>query len=187
MKRGMIPYIILVLLSSLIFLSESYAKEITYKRIKATNYASEHCGSADPYSETNGYNFKDYKCWNGTLKGCENYKDSNGDGIGDGSKTDCANFMSQSLINGGLNFECVKKTDVIGTGNKNKGEKGVVGANRLIDVLQNNFCFENVSTSEAKEGDIAAWRKEGINWVHHVVILNEDGYFAGHTNDREYL
>lgn len=92
---------------------------------------------------------------------------------------DCANFMSQALIAGGLNFSCVKKASIIGIGKKNKGEKGVVGANALVSVLQASFCFKAVSKSEAKGGDI-------ISWGGHVGMLNDSGYYAAHTTDTSF-
>ncbi len=117
MKKVLFSYTILYLLSSLFLATNSYSKEITYDGDKAKEYAERHCGSPDPYSKTNGYNFSEYKCWNGTLTECENHpskivgRDKNGNPIyGNGKKTDCANFVSQSMINGGLDFnsKCIK-------------------------------------------------------------------------------
>lgn len=163
MKRAIKPYIIL-LLSSLILLSNAYAKEITYNRIRATNYASEHCGM----SEETKYNHTDYKCWNAAYPECENagQKNSKGEYIG----VDCANFASQALIAGfgGKKenpFSCVSKADVIGKDGLTKGE---ISVSQLKSALTKNFCFERITdTSKAQSGDILSLKKRS-----HVVVYS---------------
>jgi hypothetical protein len=155
-----------------------HGKEITYNPNLAKAYAEKHCKD---------YNHDKYKCWDPNNSKCENY--------GKGGGTDCANFMSQSLIDGGITFsdcltgkgedakagELVDGAVVIG---KDNTTKGIRSANDLITALQNSYCFKEVGSSETKkEGDIAAWRKEGVNWVHHVAMVNKDGYYDGHTSD----
>ena len=76
-----IIYIIL-----LYFNSDLWAKEVKYDRSASLTYASQHCA-------TDRYNHGEYKCWNGDLPECVNYRS--------GRHVDCANFASQALIAGG--------------------------------------------------------------------------------------
>jgi hypothetical protein len=127
--------IINAVLLLLIMISYAQAAAIEFDRAEAQKYASEHCGTGTPPDV--GYN-SDYKCWNGTLKGCENYQDKNGDGIGDGPKTDCANFVSQSLIDGGFDFNGFnyKKDGAVTIGKKGTekaGKKGFPGVRDKYD------------------------------------------------------
>lgn len=117
------------------------AQEIKYKRTDSTKYASDYNGAKGSNTK---YNFANYKCWNGTKTECENYKDSNGDGVGDGPKTDCANFASQSLIDGGLNFSGFPGTINIGKGDK-KRTKGIISVSQLLSSLKNAACFEIIT------------------------------------------
>src|SRR4030042_4938977 len=159
--------------------SEVFGTVAKYDRTRAVEYAESKCS-------TTTYNNEKYKCFNPKNPNCENYNKGGG--------TDCANFVSQALIDGKITFsdclvgkgksamagELVAGADVTG---KDGNSKGIILANDLITALQNSYCFKKVSASEAKEGDIAAWRIKGRNWVHHVAILNEEGYYAGHTSD----
>jgi hypothetical protein len=161
------------------YFSVAWASGFTYNRSKAVTYAGDHCKTAT-------YNHDKYKCYNPKDSRCENYKKGGG--------TDCANFVSQALIDGGISFsdclvgkgtkaivgELVAGADVTGKDGK---VKGLILANDLITALQKSYCFKQVSASEAKEGDIVAWRIKGRNWVHHVAILDKEGYYAGHTSD----
>ncbi|MBM4278370.1 MAG: hypothetical protein FJ130_10905 [Deltaproteobacteria bacterium] len=158
--------------------SEVFGTTVKYDRTAALNYSKLHCSSAT-------YNLAKYKCFNPKNPNCES------------TGTDCANFISQALIDGGMNFDChlgkgkgdkaradrrelVEGSVVIGKDGKTTG---IRSANDLYFALEDSFCFKQVSASEAKNGDMAAWRIKGGNWVHHVVILNEEGYYAGHTSD----
>ena len=62
--------------------------EIKFDRKTALEYTESHCSK-----ET--YNHEEYKCWNGTFPECVNYP---------GGRVDCATFVSQALIEGGLDF-----------------------------------------------------------------------------------
>ncbi len=138
-------------------------------------------------------------------KYCQNYNtdtDDTPDEAYEKFDNDCANFVSQVMIAGGLSFGCVKAADVIGTGKKNKGEKGEVTVrdrtdkgktyNGLLTQLKENFCFEIITDpSKAQKGDILS-SKTGS----HVVIysgeektIKEDPKtlrpaYYGHTQDR---
>lgn len=146
---------------SLLFLSFRYAesKAITYNPTAAADYASRFCKT---------YNHEKYKCWNGTLPECVNYP---------GPRVDCANFASQALIDGGLNFGCVKNSDVIGKDGSTKGETSV---RQILDALQSSFCFTPVHRLASKSGDIVKFLGES-----HVAIVADptEGFYYGHTYD----
>jgi len=71
--------------------SVAWAGGVAYNRNKAITYANDHC-------KTEKYNHEKYKCFNPNNPNCENYNKGGG--------TDCANFISQALIDGGLNYDC---------------------------------------------------------------------------------
>lgn len=76
----------------LIFSVRIYAEVINYNPQAAKNYALDYCA-------TDSYNLKDYKCFNPQKPECEK------------GGTDCANFVSQALIAGGLKFySCINKS-----------------------------------------------------------------------------
>ncbi|MEW6110254.1 MAG: hypothetical protein AB1632_13975 [Nitrospirota bacterium] len=171
---------------------------LTYDRL--SKYAKDYCGTKGSGTT---YNFKDYKCWNGSKSECENYiPDSDGDGLGEGPEVDCANFASQALIDGfggkdANPFSCVKDADIIGKDGRTKGEKSVHDtkdkgtgktiSNGLLTHLKNSFCFEVITDpSKAKAGDILSQKGKS-----HVMIYsgeqsnnNTRAVFYGHTNDR---
>jgi hypothetical protein len=93
------------------------------------------------------------------------------------ANTDCANFASQALIEGGLSFGCVKNSDIIGKDGITKGE---TGAASLITKLQESFCFMK-ALGNGKQGDIVAYKDAKGN-IRHVGILDENGHVAAHTN-----
>ncbi len=158
MKRGSIIFLI-VILSALLLSAISNATEIEYNRNGAISYADAFCKD---------YNHDEYKCWNGSLPECENYP---------GSRVDCANFASQALIDGGLNFGCVKGADIIGKDGATKGEITVA---QLKSALQNSFCFEEITDPlKAQPGDILSWKSGS-----HVAVYGGDNKYYGHTEDR---
>lgn len=122
-----------------------WAKELTYNPSAATAYATLHCSTAT-------YNHDKYKCWDPKNSSCENYNKGGG--------TDCANFMSQALIDGGITFsncltgkgepakpgELVDGAIVIGKDNKTKGLRL---AYDIVTALKNSYCFTEVSVSNA--------------------------------------
>ncbi len=168
----------------LIMLSYAYTAEIKFDGGEAKKYASEHCGTGTP--PDTGYN-------------TDPKKDI---AYVDESPSDCANFASQAMINGGLDFSCVKDANPIGTGKKNKGEKGEINVKDktengktykgLLTHLTENFCFEVITDhTKAQAGDILSSKDSS-----HVVIYSgeektivEDPKtkrpaYYGHTKDR---
>lgn len=174
MKMSRLLYTILIIFYGFIYTSHGWAEKMNYQRGDAVKYASDHCGSPDPYSSTNGYNFKDYKCWNGELPECENYP---------GAKTDCTNFASQALIEGfgGNSFGCVSNANIIGRDGVTKGE---ISVRQLETQLTTNFCFEIITDPaemqrKAQEGDILSLKNGS-----HVAIYGGNNQFYAHTTDR---
>ena len=101
-----IENIVLVSISLFFFVSTINATEIKIERDKAGAYVTKHCGA----TTDTGYNFSEYKCWNGEKSECVNYKpDTDGDGNGNGPRVDCANFASQALRAGNLDFSLVRR------------------------------------------------------------------------------
>jgi tripartite motif-containing protein 71 len=67
---------------------------------------------------------------------------------------DCANFVSQALIKGGLNFDNYPNHNEIGEGT-NKGKGGFYGVAKLRDALVMGYCFGKITDpSQAQPGDI---------------------------------
>ena len=131
-----------ILLSSLAYSGTT----LSYNRNEAKNYASDHCKNYNTQDENNT---KDIAY--------VSYKDQG---------TDCANFVSQSMTKGTLNFSCVKNANEIGTGKENKGEKGEITVSQLESQLTENFCFEIITDpSKAQAADIIS-----NNDRSHVVI-----------------
>jgi len=154
MKKRILFLLLLVFAIGLIN-SEVFGTAVKYDRPAGLNYAKLHCS-------TPTYNLKDYKCFNPRNPNCES------------TGTDCSNFMSQALIDGGVTFsdcinkgtlyqikgesakcdkrELVKGNDVIG----NDGStKGIPVASDLGLVLEGSYCFKRVSSGKA--GDIVLW------------------------------
>ncbi len=200
MKRGKSIFTISLLSLFVLFFSalNIYAGQISYNRGKAIDYASKHCGT----SEETKYNFTDYKCWNGYKPEC--VKDN--PGIKDGCKdkdgnpkpcyADCANFDSQAMIAGSLDFSCVKPVDTIGKDGKTKG---LIGVSPFKSALTRNFCFEVISDpSKAKAGDILSQKKSShvviYSGVQSKTFIDSDGtektgsvlrpQYYGHTTNR---
>ncbi len=136
------------------------AEEIKYERSEAVDYAKKFCKD---------YNTEEYKCWNGKMEECENTG---------GRPADCANFVSQVMIDGGLDFACVDNANEIGKG-ENKGKKGEITVSQLQSELTENFCFEQITDrSKVKEGDILIWSGS------HSAIYSGDNRYYAHTEDR---
>ncbi|OGW31618.1 MAG: hypothetical protein A2X59_00895, partial [Nitrospirae bacterium GWC2_42_7] len=149
MKKDNIKLILSFIIASLFFLaSNTFGTELRYNRQLSRNYAAQWCNSFNP--------------------AYINYASAN---------TDCANFASQALIEGGLSFGCVKNSDIIGKDGKTKGE---TGAASLITKLQESFCFMK-ALGNGKQGDIVAYKDAKGN-IRHVGILDENGHVAAHTN-----
>ncbi len=88
-------FLIFLWLMFVLFISNVSAGTINYNGGKAVEYAERHCGTGRPPDK--GYN-PDYKCFNPQKPECEK------------GGTDCANFVSQALIAGELNFySCINK------------------------------------------------------------------------------
>jgi hypothetical protein len=138
----------LCVISILLFVTNSYAKSIGYNRTQAKEYTGRHNGTGIPPDE--GYNTEQYKCWNPKNPKCESAVYG----------SDCANFMSQALIAGGLNFDCLFGK---GKGKKARADRreflegsvvigkdakttGIRSANDLYTALEDSFCFKKVST-----------------------------------------
>jgi hypothetical protein len=164
--------------------------EITFNRTKAMEYAKKFCKD---------YNHDNYKCWNGEIaeciednpwiskdvKGCKNKKTGNLDycckddnGNPENCHVDCANFASQSLIDGGIDFGGCPNATKIGKGD-NSGRKGIIGVTNLVTALANGSCFEMVSRDLAVKGDVIYFNK-----FSHVAIYMGDNKYCGHTEDR---
>lgn len=172
----------------LCFLSSlGYAGTLNYNRDEAIVYAKEHCATGT-YNTQDANNSKDIAYIS--------------------FANDCANFVSQAMIKGGLSFGCVKDADVIGRGKKNKGEKGEVTVRDrtekgktykgLLTQLKDNFCFEIITDpSKAQKGDILSSKTSS----HVVMYSGEQSYkfisggkemtgtelrpaYYGHTEDR---
>ena len=95
MRRKKYYFLLGFVICTFIFTSYALSKEISYNREKARDYAKYHCGTGRPPDK--GYN-PDYKCFNPQKPECEK------------GGTDCANFVSQALIAGGLKFySCINK------------------------------------------------------------------------------
>ena len=110
-------------------------------------------------------------------KFCQNYNTQDANNTKDIAYTsfgnDCANFVSQAMIAGGLNFSCVKDANPIGTGKKNKGELGEITVSQLKTQLAENFCFEVITDpSKAQNGDILS----SNNGSHVVLYSGEQSY-----------
>jgi len=160
MKSERLILLILILFSVLFLASRDVeAKDITYNRDTAREYASRHCGT----SENTNYNFSQYKCWNAKYDKCENYgqKNKKGQYVG----VDCANYASQALIAGGLDFAGSNGAITIGKG-ENAGTKGHPSVKNLLSALLAKNCFEiTTDPSKAQPGDILSSTKDS-----HVVI-----------------
>ncbi|MBM4278372.1 MAG: hypothetical protein FJ130_10915 [Deltaproteobacteria bacterium] len=113
MKKIFFTLTTLCVLPLFLAVTNSYAKEVGYDRAKAKTYAERHCGSGKPPDV--GYNTEKYKCFNPNNPNCES------------SGTDCANFMSQALIDGGITF-----SDCINSGYSVKGEDAKCDKKQLI-------------------------------------------------------
>ena len=155
-----------------------YGKVITFNRNKAKDYAANFCGSKDSGTKYN----PDYKCWNGKNPDClkdhpwlkNGCKDKYGNVID--CQIDCANFVSQALIDGGLDFSgCEGAMNIARNGNV----KGIVNVGQLLNALYYGYCFRWVDPSEAEPGDVLVWRNVG-----HVGIYAGNGRYYAHTRDR---
>ncbi len=164
-----------------------YAGMISYNRNLASQYAKEHCGTGRPPDK--GYN-PDYKCFNPQKPECEK------------GGTDCANFVSQALIAGGLKFySCINKSFPIkgaqarcdraelikGAVNisRNGSTLGVPVASDLEKVLTGIYQFKVVSIEKARPGDVVVWRNPWRCAKHVGVVVSgsPNYYFAAHTTD----
>jgi hypothetical protein len=196
MKTKNIFSFVVMLFICFVVNSQALAKEIKYKRSAAIAYAAEHTGDPTPYTVNNRYNFTDYKCWNGELLECENHPSKGGNG----RKTDCANFASQALIAGGIDFSNFdfnqfKNTGlpVTPTNISTSGRKiGFPRVADLLPVINISYCFEVITDPywmqrKAKEGDILKLlydTKKGIQ-ASHVMVYAGDNKFYAHTGDRK--
>jgi hypothetical protein len=168
MKKCYVLFTIYSVVILLVLIGSSYAKDIGYSRREALRYASEHCGT----SENTKYNFLQYKCWNARYPECENYgqKNKKGNYVG----VDCANFVSQALIEGGLDFSDYSGATNIGKGD-NDGTRGFPGVKKLLASLAKGFCFEIISDpSKAQPGDILASRSSS----HVTIYAGNDKYYG---------
>lgn len=140
---------LLIILSSLI-----RAERVYYNAIEGRDYAKKFCKE---------YNRNVYKCF-----------DSNKDYCEKNAGTDCANFVSQALIAGGINFSscdinanynikgntiayCDKPKDlVIGAYNIGKQQeiKGLINALDLPKVLHRSYCFYKYKYGQEEAGDV---------------------------------
>jgi len=96
-------------------------------------------------------------------------------------QVDCANFASQALIAGGLDFTECPGSISIGKGGKSR-TKGIIGVRSLLPSLRNGFCFEainNPDPSQAKPGDILSWKSYS-----HVAVYVGNNKYNAHTTDR---
>jgi hypothetical protein len=125
---------------SILFAASHYveAKNIICDRDAIRDYASRHCGT----SESKKYNFTDYKCYDGSKSECR--KDNNW--LTESMKVDCANFVSQALIDGGLVFNESFQALEIGKG-ENAGTKGHTSVYWLLYALLMENCFETITSS----------------------------------------
>jgi hypothetical protein len=173
MKKYYVLFTIYSVVLLLVLIGSSYANDIGYSRGEALRYASEHCGT----STGTQYNFSGYKCYNARYPECENYgqKNKKGQYVG----VDCANFVSQALNEGGLDFACSHGAVTIGKG-ENSGRKGHPSVKNLLSALLTNNCFEIITDpSKAQPGDILSSTKDS-----HVVIYAGNNTYYGHTTDR---
>jgi len=153
------------------------AKVIDYDKGRAVSYAQKFCG-------TNAYNMAEYKCWNGTKLDCENHSNKGGNG----KKTDCANFVSQALIDGGIDFNVYATNSsqyVVTPVNISKTSKkiGFPRVRDLTPVLEASYCFEKITNPlmmqiKAKPGDVLS-----STLFSHVVVYAGDKKYLGHTTD----
>ena len=164
-----IIYIIL-----LYFNSDLWAKEVKYDRSASLTYASQHCA-------TDRYNHGEYKCWNGDLPECVNYRS--------GRHVDCANFASQALIAGGIDFSLYDygkpyAVSPVVIGNEKMRTIGFPSVSDLIAVIKVSYCFEIITdTTEmqrrAKAGDILRAKSYS-----HVMVYTGSNQYCAHTTDR---
>jgi hypothetical protein len=132
-----------------------FAMDLDYKRGEAITYADRHC-------RTGSYN--------------EKYK-SYGD-------KDCANFVSQVLIDRGFDFNDFGDDDgaqPIGKqGTDSEGRMGFPTVKKLKEVLKRSSCFKiTTDPQEAKPGDVLVWKDES----HVAIYAGNDKYYA-HTENR---
>jgi hypothetical protein len=173
------PFVILIalILFSSIFVSNGWSKGITYNRGAATQYATQHCGS----SAQTAYNLSEYVCYNGDIEQCRN----DNPWLTSNNHVDCANFVSQSVINGGLSFQDIPGAQTIGRAGSNKaGTKGFPSVNALLPALLKSFCFEIITDPEeakkkAQPGDILSSKQYS-----HVMLYTGSNAYSAHTSDR---
>ena len=117
-------------------------KVITYNRNGTMDYVKIWCGKPDPNNPgkyIKKYNSDCYRCFDPEFSDC------------DKSGTDCAVFISQALVEGGFDFECVSKTADIGKGCKTNGDsgkdlKGIRTPTFFGVNLESTFCFNKIAT-----------------------------------------
>ncbi len=80
------------------FFSTALAAVFDYDPSAATRYGNNWCGLPLNQDGSPHYNDDRYYCWNGKDPHCKTHPS--------GGPDDCANFVSQSLIAGGLGFDC---------------------------------------------------------------------------------
>ncbi len=116
----------------------SSTTDVNYSRDDAIKYAKDYCGTG-----TTEYN-PAYRRWNG---------DSESENPGEG-EVDCANFVSQALIDGGMNFNDAKGTENIGQGEK-EGTRGFASVANLKEALLKRYCFEKITDpTKVQKGDL---------------------------------
>ena len=132
------------LLVAIFFASKLGAKEIIYNRPAVKNYAADYCGAEGSGTK---YNFPEYTCFNGDKPECLadhpwlKYTDKTGQTKY--KHVDCANFVSQCLINAKFDFKGLSNAQTIGKkGSKKAGTRGFPAVQDLLTTLQNSFCFE---------------------------------------------
>ena len=162
-------YLIVVLILSLFFFKKAIASEIKYDRHLAIIYAQQWCG----VSPSPGYN-TDFICMNCDRPQCARWITEAGE------HKDCANFVSQCLIAGGISFDNSPGAEVIGIGGNNVGKKGYPAVSNLLSTLSTSYCFKaDEPYTSAKEGDVLSEIGQS-----HVTIYDGSGHFYGHTHDR---
>jgi len=130
------------------------ARDVTYNRNAALRYAEQYCGAE---GSGTAYNFSQYKCWNVDLEECRKDNPQNT------GRVDCANFVSQALIEGGLDFNDSKGAVTIGKGEK-AGKKGHPLVKNLLSALLMQNCFEIITDpSKAQPGDILSVYKGDVH------------------------
>ena len=191
---------LVIILINFCLINTVRAEVITYNRQQAIDYASTYNGKTNVQACSYGkpfylpsYNFAEYKCWNALCCNCVNFRPDKEPGVnGDYDKngkwyyytTDCANFVSQCLIAGGISFNNTNSAVTIGIGDK-AGTKGQYSAHLLASTLANSFGFTTTDLSKAVKGDIVAFLNKYGN-VAHVGIINDDKYVAAHTGDHSF-